>query len=172
MGEISLECVIDGQPYTSQQLDAVEYARHIHVPHEMKRLGTPIDHDGRTLADDDINLLSAKDARDISLAIRRRLGPDGVRELFKSQLHASDDMWKKAHDASNGSPTQVGKTDLTIRGISYDAYHQATSFDRLHEIYPLLNPDHFFAHQDSKGLVLMETFGMYGGSCELYIHPD
>lgn len=171
MDGISLECVIDGQPYSTQQLDAIEHARHIHVLHDMKRLGTRIVHHGHTLTDDGINLLSAVDARETSIATRRRLGPDGVRELFKLQLRASDEMWKSAQDVSNEAQMQVGETDLTIRGISFDVYHKAISMDRLVEIYPLLNPDHFFAEHNDKGLVVVETFGMHGGPSELYIHP-
>lgn len=88
-----------------------------------------------------------------------------------AKLDASDAMWKNAQRISNDSSMQIGETDLTIRGISFDEYHKAISIDRLGEIYPLLNPDHFFAEKDDKGLVLVETFGMYGAPSELYIHP-
>ncbi|TMR99224.1 hypothetical protein [Nonomuraea basaltis] len=46
MGEITIDCTIDGQAYSAEQLDRLRYVRELHVLHQMKRLGATIEHHG------------------------------------------------------------------------------------------------------------------------------
>lgn len=62
MNKFTYNCSIDGQDYSLELLAAVRYHRDLHVLHEMKRAGANVVHDGKTLSDDDINLLGAEEA--------------------------------------------------------------------------------------------------------------
>ncbi|MFD2420347.1 hypothetical protein [Amycolatopsis pigmentata] len=173
MPDLTLECLIDGQRYSAEQLERLEYDRHVHVLREMKRLGAEIRHNGNTLSDDDINLLSPEDAREVSIATRRSYDFDGIRGLFKAQLQASDQLWKDANDAPAGAPIRIARADLTITGVPFDKFRQGSDFDALRQTYPALHPDHYFAYVDGGGrLLVMETFGMYGGPTEVHTVPD
>jgi hypothetical protein len=172
MPQLTMECSIDGQPYSAEQLERLQYDRQVHVLHEMKRLGTVIQHDGSPLSDDDINLLSPEDARAVSIAARQSYDVEGIRDLFKKQLQASDQMWRDANDAPAGAPPQIASADLTITGLSLDEFRGGFNFDTLQRIYAAINPDHYFAHADSNGPLLMETFGMHGGPSLMYAIPD
>jgi hypothetical protein len=104
MHELILECLIDGRNYSCESLAKVQHDRQLYVLHEMKCLGATIKHDGKSLSDDDTNLLNAEDARDVCIATRQLYGVDVLRDLFKEQLPASDKMWKAVKDAPDGAP--------------------------------------------------------------------
>ena len=63
MREFTFKCSIDGEDYSLQRLATVRYQRDVHVLHEMKRAGAETVRDGKSLSDDDIDLLGAEAAR-------------------------------------------------------------------------------------------------------------
>jgi hypothetical protein len=173
MREVTIECSIDGQRYTSDQLTRVDYDRHRHVLHEMKRLGTSIRHRGRLLSDDDINRLNYDEARQVSIAARTSYDTEGITQLYAEQLRASDQMWKDIDEASRGAPLLPAVTDIAVRGITIDEFRSyAESPDNMRSTFTQMNPDHYFFHGGAPGTRIMETFGMYGGPTDTYAVVD
>jgi hypothetical protein len=172
MREFTFKCSIDGEDYSLQRLATVRYQRDVHVLHEMKRAGANIVQDGKTLSDDDIDLLGAEEARAVSVATRQSYDPDGIRKLFAKQLKASDKMWRDMNAASEGLPLQTCVADITITGISFDEFtkNMATQTPFLRN-YPDVHPDHYFMSKDGEKLRGIETFGMYGGPSEMCLSP-
>lgn len=172
MREFTYDCRIDGQHYSLKLLALVRYQRDIHVLHELKRAGATIQHDGKSLSDDDIDLLGTDDAFNVSAAARRSLGLDGVRSLFGSQLRASEQRWRDMNAASEGLPLQTCVADIIITGISFDEFaeNMKTQAPFLDD-YPALHPDHFFVEKDGETIKGIETFGMYGGPSEMWLSP-
>lgn len=172
MSKFTYDCSIDGQDYSLELLAIVRYHRDLHVLHEMKRAGANIVHDGKTLSDNDINLLGAERAYAISLAVRQSYDLDGIRKLFAAQLQASERMWRDMNAASEGLPLQTCVADITITGISFDEFSQnmATQTPFLQH-YAALHPDHYYISKDGEKLQGIETFGMYGGPSEMCLAP-
>lgn len=150
----------------------MRYQRDLHVLHEMKRVGATILHEGKSLSDDDINLLSIEEAYEVSAAARRSYDPDGIRELFSEQLKASEQRWKQMNVASDGLPLQACVAYITITGISFDdfARNMATQTPFLQD-YTHLHPDHYFISKNGEQLRGVETFGMYGGPSGMCLTP-
>ncbi len=172
MRDIQLQCLIDGQSYSARQLDDIQYHRHLHALHEMKRLGATIAHDGKALSHSDIDRLVPEHARNVSIATRQSYGPEGLKELFREQLRQSDQMWKEANDAPDGAPLLPAKVHVTITGVSLEDLYTVVNLDVIHHSYAPMHPDHHFASGDSKRLEHMEIFGHYGGPTWLFAHPD
>lgn len=172
MREFTFECNIDGQDYSLGLLAFLRYHRDIHVLHEMKRVGANIESNGETLSHDDINLLNAKQALAVSVAVRKCHGPDGIRALFQTQLKKSEQRWHDMNAASEGLPLRPCVADITITGISFEEFtknmQEQTPF--LQE-YLTLHPDHFFISKENGKLQGVEIFGMYGGPSEMCLLP-
>ncbi|GAA4899809.1 catechol 2,3-dioxygenase-like lactoylglutathione lyase family enzyme [Streptomonospora salina] len=115
MCDAAIGCSIDHRSWSRSQIAMVEYNRHIHVLHEMKRLGAAIEHDGIPLTHDEINFLNASDARDACVAARQTHGIDGMTHLYQDLLRASDRMWKEVN-ANDGreAPVQFSTADFTV----------------------------------------------------------
>jgi len=172
MSKFTYNCSIDGHDYSLEQLVAVRYHRDLHVLHEMKRAGANVVHDGKTLSDDDINLLGAEEAYAVSVAVRQSYDLDGIRKLFAEQLQASERMWRDMNAASEGLPLQTCVADITITGISFDEFSQNMATQRpFLEHYAALHPDHYYISKDGEKLQGIETFGMYGGPSEMCLAP-
>ncbi len=172
MSKFTYNCSIDGHDYSLEQLVAVRYLRDLHVLHEMKRAGANVVHDGKTLSDDDINLLGAEEAYAVSVAVRQSYDLDGIRKLFAEQLQASERMWRDMNAASEGLPLQTCVADITITGISFDEFSQNMATQRpFLEHYAALHPDHYYISKDGEKLQGIETFGMYGGPSEMCLAP-
>ncbi|WP_344945723.1 hypothetical protein [Actinomadura miaoliensis] len=173
MRELELSCSIDGRHYWPEHLARVQHDRHLHVLHEMKRLGAAIGYAGKLLSHDDINRLSAEDAREACIAARQSYDVDGIKTLYKEQLRTSDQMWKDANDAPDGAPMRAAFADLTVTGITIDEFREnATDGDAFHSNYARINPDHYFLYGHEAGMRAMETFGMYGGPSEVDVITD
>jgi hypothetical protein len=172
MGEFTFQCSIDGQDYSLELLAMVRYQRDIHVLHEMQRAGATVEHDGRTLSHDDINLLGAEQAFAVSVAVRNSYDRDGIRALFETQLQASEQRWREWNAASEGLPLQACVAEITIAGISFEEFteNMKTQAPFLQN-YPALHPDHFFISKDGETIKGVETFGMYGGPSEMWLSP-
>ena len=172
MREFTFECNINGQDYSPGLLAFLRYHRDIHVLHEMKRVGANIESNGKTLSHDDINLLNAKQALAVSVAVRKSYGPDGFRALFQTQLKESEQRWRDMNAASEGLPLRQCVADITITGISFEEFaknmQEQTPFL---QDYPTLHPDHFFISKENGKLQGVETFGMYGGPSEMCLTP-
>jgi hypothetical protein len=173
MHEIAIGCTIEGQYHSPAQLARVQHARHLHVLHEMKRLGARMVHDGTSLSHDDIDVLGAEDAHRVSTAVRQSFSVDDITDLYQEQIRASDHMWKQANNAPIGAPLRASLADVTVTGITIDEFRDhAADPDLLERTYAQLNPDHYFCCQSDAGMHGMETFGMYGGPTEVYITTD
>lgn len=173
MPDIAIECSIDSQPWSRAQLAMVEYDRHVHVLHEMRRLGATIEYAGKPLTHDEINFLSAVDAREACIAARKSYGVDGMTHLYKELLRASDRMWKEVNAKSGQrAPMQFATADLTVTGMTLEDLHTALDPPRLSRDYALLNPDHYFIEEHGDGMHAMETFGMYGAPTETHLVAD
>src|SRR5688572_11860858 len=114
MSAIQLQCVIDGQNYSAEQLDDIQYHRHLHALHDMERLGANITRNGKSLSHSDIDRLLPEHARDVSIATRESYGAEGLKELFHEQLRQSDEMWKEANDAPKGAPMLPAAAHVTV----------------------------------------------------------
>lgn len=167
-----VQCSIGGKPVAYAELASIQFHRHLHVLHQMRRLGATITRDGVSLSDDDIDLLSSVEARDLSVAARRSFDMDGITALYATQLRASDHFWKEIAATSAGLPTQTAFADLTITGISLDEFQAIIDLEHFHQYYAEMHPDHYFLVDDGGGLHHMETFGMYGSPTELRLHID
>ncbi|MBQ1088974.1 hypothetical protein [Streptomyces sp. B93] len=174
MSDIAIDCTIDGQPYSPEQLDRLRYVRDLHVLHQMKRLGAHIEHHGEPLSDDEIDCLSARDAHDINVATTLAYGPQGLRELFAEPLRASDRMWKDWNTASAGQPLREARAELTVTGVTLDEFRaHVTDFDELQKLVVAANPDHFFFCPERPGAAYaMETFGMHGPPTDVLVAVD
>lgn len=172
MREFTFECNIDGQDYSLGLLAFLRYHRDIHVLHEMKRVGANIESNGKVLSHDDINLLNAEQALEVSVAIRKSCGSDGIRALFKTQLKESEQRWRDMNAASEGLPLRPCIADITITGIPFEEFAknmlEQTPFL---QNYPAVHPDHFFISKENGKLQGVETFGMYGGPSEMCLTP-
>jgi NAD(P)-dependent dehydrogenase (short-subunit alcohol dehydrogenase family) len=149
MGQFTFSCSIGGQDDSLELLATVRYHRDRHVLREMKRVGASIVHRGKTLSDDDINLLSAEDAYAVSVATRQSYDLDGIRKLLADQLQASERMWRDMNASSEGLPLQTCVADITITGISFDEFSQnmATQTPFLQN-YAALHPDHYYLSKE------------------------
>lgn len=173
MRSFTYECNIDGQSYSLGLLATIRYHRDVHVLHEMKRAGANIMHDGRSLSHDDINLLDAPAAFEVSRATRQSYDLQQIRELFGSQLQASEERWRAMNAASVGKPMQTCVADIAITGISFDAFAESMKTQGpFLQNYAGLHPDHFGLFKDGGRLQGVETFGMYGGPSEMCLTPD
>lgn len=172
MEKFTYNCSIDGHDYTLELLAAVRYHRDLHVLHEMKRAGANVARDGKSLSDDDINLLRAEDAYAVSVAVRQSYDLDGIRKLFAEQLQASERMWRDMNVASEGLPLQTCVAEIAITGISFDEFSQNMATQKpFLEHYAALHPDHYYISKDGEKLQGIETFGMYGGPSEMCLIP-
>lgn len=172
MSGTEVQCLIDGQSYSYEQIADVQYRRDLHWLHEMKRLGANIAHEGSPLSHDAINLLGRDGARALSIATRRSLGADGLRKLFEAQLRASDRMWKEINSSPDGAPPKYGFTDMTVTGMSFEQFQDIIALENFQRRYPEINPDHCFLNLRDNGIHSMEIFGMYGGPAEVYLTID
>lgn len=172
MSNLQLECLIDGQSYSYRQIVQIEHHRNLHCLHEMKRLGADLSHSGESLSHDAIDLLGIKEARAVSVTVRKALGKAGLRQLFADQLRASDKMWKNISKASGNAPYKLCSADMTVSGISFDAFQDIIALENFQRRYAEINPDHFFLEVRENGIRSMEVFGMHGGPSEVYLNLD
>lgn len=175
MSNFKFECQINGETYDGDRLNMIQHDRHLEVLRLFHQLGAPIKYNGNLLAWNDIGTLSSDQARHISLGIRKSYDPEALRELFKSYIQSSDQMWKGALCVS-GAP-QLASAKVTITGIPFPRLQAAMNLDKLHTTNPELNPDHYFARSDApvggnKRLHIMETFGMHGGPSDVHAYVD
>lgn len=172
MTGFTFDCTIDGQGYSVGLLETIAYHRNLHVLHQMKRAGARILLRGTTLTDDEIDLLTAEEASQASMAVRNCYDQDGIRTLFKDQLAASEQRWRDWNDASRGLPPQTCVADITITGISFEEFSEAMSTQGpFLDDYPSVHPDHFSIGKSDGILRGIETFGMYGGPSEMCLIP-
>lgn len=162
--ELKIEVTINGETYTQAQLDRYEYERCLHGLHEMKRLGAKIIHNEKELSHIEINWLDPKDAYSVSLEVRKKLGVEGIRELFKDVLADTDNRWKEW----NKTPIEeqgVWKTttEYKITGLKFE---DLSKYDVSNDTSAMLTvmPEHYFLQGNHTvgGQIGMEPFGMFG----------
>lgn len=173
MPDFALACSIDNRPWSAEQLAMVEYDRHRHVLHEMKRLGATIEHAGGRLTHEEIDFLTIADTRTASITTRQSYGVDGIVHLYKDLLRESDRMWKQL-DAriEKNAPMQVATADVTATGLNIEDLLGSLGPVNLSRDNALLNPDHYFIEKNGNGMHAMETFGMYGAPTEMHLVVD
>src|SRR5438270_528313 len=124
---LSFKFSINGESWSTAQLARVEHARHLHVLHDLKRLGAPVRPLGHAvdLTHDAIDVLDADTAREISVRTRSALDVEDLRELFADQLQASERIWADASGGPAGAPRQSAVADVTITGLTLDGFRAA-----------------------------------------------
>ncbi|KAA0930206.1 hypothetical protein [Streptomyces apricus] len=174
MSNVAIECTVDGQPYSAEQLDTLRHVRNLHVLHQMKRLGASIELHDNPLSDDEIDFLGAEDAHDINVATTLAYGPEGIRKLFAEPLRTSDRLWKEWNAASAGLPLQQARAEIKVTGVTLEEFRaHVVDFDELQKLVVAANPDHFFFCPQKPGVArAMETFGMYGTPTEVLVASD
>lgn len=173
MPDIAIACEIDNRPWSCGQLAMVEYDRHRHVLHEMKRLGATIELAGGRLTHEEIDFLNAADARTACITARQSYGVDDLTHLYRDLLRASDRMWKEVNAGTEkNAPMHFATADVTVTGLSIEDLRGTLGPAGLSRDYALLNPDHYFIEENGDGMHAMETFGMYGAPTEMHLIAD
>lgn len=162
MSKVKIDTYIDGQLWTIEQLEAIEYQRNQHALHEMKRLGAEILDGDIPLSDDDINYLEPQKAHNISVATRLRLGNEGIRELFKDQLARSDRFWKEINkDWTPDDRRQDSEIEMHVSGVTLGDLMSAIATMSEWQMASA-NPEHYAYKKDGVGNHGIEAMGMFG----------
>lgn len=160
---VTAETYIDGQLWTMEQLEAIEYQRDQHVLHELIRVGVELKDGNTVLTDDDVNYLEPADARRISVETRLRLGNDGVRKAFAAQLKRSDDFWHKIAEewdpATGHVPSEI---EMHVHGTTLQALMAAIA-NATEELMANAQPEHYAYYKEGAGNHGVEVMGMFGG---------
>ena len=176
MSELKIEIMIDGQSYSQEQLELIQFEREKHVLHEMTYLGADIKDGGKTLSYDDINYLSKTDAKRVLGNAKLELGAKGLTELYKERLRRSAQMWKDIiKEYVDGEPFQEAITRVKVTGITIEEFQKSMMKSMDDEASVLsANPEHLgFAYRETgEALIGIETMGMYGNPVEAVITSD
>lgn len=173
MNHRCVDIVINGQRYTKNQLFQYDYQRQLHVLHQMKRLGTHIEHGGVAMSHDAIDRLTHPKAREVSVLARQSYDTSGITALYANQLRASDRMWKDINAASGHAPLVPALVDIEITGLDRDiSLSSVQSIAAMNREYTRLNPEHYSFSQKGDLVRVIETFGMYGGPTDSYVNVD
>lgn len=164
MTELKIKTSIDNTTYTAEQLSFFEYQRNLHVLHELKRLGVPLQIDGQTLSDDDLNWLAPAKLARLSLDTRMQMGPEKILKTFAKVKEDTDHRWHHFLKDYKPEDSHVSKTIITVSGVSLPETLKFAGGAKGERSALALNPEHFIV----KGAITegpqygMETFGMFG----------
>lgn len=164
MSEVKYTFTINGEEWTRNQIERLEYERNLHILHQLKRHGAEIMDGGKALTDDDIDYLTAKKAWEVSVDTRAKYTGEKVMAMYKDSFAKSDEMWKRLA-FSQDKPMKVSRCNMSVSGITIQEYMQMMRSMQDDERVGLsAHPEHFVcnvAFDDGK-LVGVEPFGMYG----------
>lgn len=164
MSDIKFTFIVDGEKWTRDQIERLEYERNLHALHQMKRHGVEIRDGGKILTDDDIDYLTAQKAWEVSIDTRAKYTGERIIELYRDSFAKSDEMWKNL-DFSQGKPMKVSRCNMSVSGITIQEYMQMMrSMQDDVRVGLSAHPEHFSCHVsfDDGKLVGIEPFGMYG----------
>jgi hypothetical protein len=166
--------MIDGQSYSEEQLELIQFEREKRVLHEMTYLGAEIEDGGKTLSYDDINYLSKTDAKRLLRNAKLELGANGLKELYKERLRRGAQMWKDIiREYVDGEPFQEAITRMKATGITIEEFQKSTMKSLGDEASVLLaNPDHFAYVERGEAPIGIETMGMFGDPAEQVLISD
>ncbi|WEV57445.1 hypothetical protein [Ligilactobacillus acidipiscis] len=190
MGKLQVECQINGQMVTVDELKLINYERNKHVLHEMKSLGASVVGDNRDLSHSEIDQLSYLDANEINIATRGKYSPTEIENLYRDKIKIAEQMWRRIcvdFDLKT-SPVKISQTYMKIMGVDPDLIingkptQAVTDFETPEEKMKRIakeasasalemHPEHFFITTGPNGLYGMETFGMYGEPFPQLIKP-
>lgn len=167
MSELKIQTTIEGEHYSQDQLARLQYERQKHVLHQLKLLGVKILKKDQELTHDQIDFLSAEEARKISIDTRLDYQPEQIRDLFKNQIAQSDKMWKNINKGfQEGDPMQKSQTDFKVVGLTLEGfqkmYASLNGSDESRKLELSMNPEHYYMYQSAGKMHVMEAFGMYG----------
>lgn len=174
-----MNVVIDGQSYTTEQLDVIQYEREKHVLQEMIHLGAKVMDGDKQLSYDDVNFLSTEDSRRILVATKAGLGERGTIDLYKDSIEAMNELWRKVSAGyRKDSPMQECSAYMEIEGLTIPQLQEAirSSVNGEGTDTYSSNPEHFtdlkiegLARNEKCGI---ETMGMYGGPLPVIVIFD
>lgn len=169
MEDLSIDVIIDGDHYSHNQLERLNYERALHVLHEMKRLGAAIVDGGSELSDAQIDWLECADAVRVLLETKQRLGNEGILDLYRDVLADSDARWRLWASDYDPACAHTGVTEIAIRGISMQetvaVLGNASDPTMVYRTFA----EHFLGEGAiATGQYIVETFGMLGEPT--YVH--
>jgi hypothetical protein len=176
VSELKIEIMIDGQSYSQEQLELIQFEREKHVLHEMIYLGADVKDGGKTLSYYDINYLSKADAKRVLRNAKLELGSKGLKELYKKRLRRGAQMWKDIiKEYVDSELFQEAITRMKVTGIKIEEFQKSMMKSLDDEASVLLaNPEHLrFAYVETgEVLIGIETMGMYGDPFEQVLISD
>lgn len=174
MEQLIINTTIDGQSYTQKQLEWLIFEREKHVLQEMIHLGAQVTDGGAALSYDDVNYLSAKDAKRILLETKLRLGVEGIRNLYKDEMERSAQMWRDiVKDFHEGDKMVPAVAQIEVKGMTLEQLRQKLALVLSGGDSSVLSehPEHFgygtLPGGSAAERVGIETMGMYGGPTEV-----
>lgn len=179
MSELKMNVVIDGQTYTTEQLDVIEYERERHVLQELIHLGAKVKDGEKDLSYDDINFLGMEDAKRILIDTKVGLGEQGTLDLYKDSIEAMNQLWRKvSKEYRKEAPMQESYAYMEIEGITIPQLQESirSSINGEGTDAYSSNPEHFtdlkingLAPNEKCGI---ETMGMFGGPLPVIVIFD
>lgn len=169
MTDLTYTVTIDGQPWSPEQLDRIQYERTLHGLHELKRLGVPVLHEGRELSDTDINWLEPAVAERVSLDTRAGLGEERVLEVFADVLADAERRWKEFNEGYVEGDVHTAEIEIEAHGIGFPETMAVLGGAASERDALAVMPEHYIVIGDlATGQRGMETFGMFGEP--VYVH--
>lgn len=190
MGNLQVDCQINGQEVSIDELKLMRYERNKHVLHEMKDLGASVAGDDGELSHSAIEQLSYANANKINMATRGKYSPTEIENLYQDKIKIAENMWRNicADFDLKTSPVKISQTYMKIEGVNPDLIINGnpspaekaseTPEEKMKRIAKEasataleMHPEHFFVTTGPNGLYGMETFGMYGEPFPQLITP-
>lgn len=169
MSEFTARVIIDGEPYSEKQLAAYQYARTLHVLHEMKRLGVQFQNGAHTLTDEDLNWLDPVEAEQLLLDQKERMSEQEMLALFDVPERDAERRWKEYARDYDPAQAHLGVTEIFVTGVTVPETMVILGGAENKRQALGTFPDHFIVIGDiQSGQRGMESFGMFGEP--VYVH--
>jgi hypothetical protein len=162
MGKINFKFLINNTEWQAPHLQRMEYERNLHVLHNLRQHGIEVKDGIKTLDDDDIDYLTAKDAWRVSVDTRAGLNSETVEQHYRQSFQRSNAFWKD-HPFSQDLPMRKSTCQMLVEGISLQKYMQTVA-EMTHDARLLLHghPEHMNAIETPEKIIGIEPFGTYG----------
>lgn len=164
MSEVKYTFTVDGDIWSKNHLERLEYERNLHILHYLNRLGVDIEDGDKVLTDSEIDYLTEEKAWEISIETRMRYRGEDAIALFREDYKLSDAMWKELGFAQDKA-MKVSHCDISVTGVSLQEYMAAIRTMQTEDRAVLAaHPEHFNCHVsfDNGEVLAIEPFGMYG----------
>lgn len=162
MADIKFSFEINGTKWEEEHIKRMEYERNLHMLHQMRRHGIPIERDGKELNDDEIDYLSEEQAWSVSIDTRARYTGEDIRRLYADSLKSSDAMWRKLA-FSQDRPMEVSRCYMKVTGTTLQNFMGVMhAMQQDIRITLAAHPEHLAGIIKDTHLYGFEPFGMYG----------